>query len=513
MHPSLLPFICLSWIIIIKVLSDVTCDDSQSVCVIVADDDNDIECNFFQSCDGAYAIQSTSSASIYCDGGHSCYNTSFIQHISLLNSANINCQGLMSCAHVSGYLYNNNGNIYCSGEQSCAYSNIQVYEYLYCYGARSCKNSIIFVGEYAIMSGSLSGANSIFYSNSTLTELSFKGADSGYNATVNCGTGHQCDIFCYHNSCTNMIVQCKDIIIDNTNNDKITNCTINIDCQYAEQSDICPDGYQSSPFWINIGQSSLFSFLPNLIDIGMSNYDNSVILCNLSPKCDGWELYPDCRFQTIDTTDTEFPICCTGEEVCLDSNITALVAPSRNNSAVAARCDGHAACGGTRTTIYTISGLGGSIFLSGAYSVESRFGQDLTIETDNDIVCSGTFACYYIYFSNKGLVNARNVYCTGRGSCMYSRIYNITNNVYCYGFAAGYYSEIDTIWNGSVVCASSCKDANIQNINGNVLGSGYETFHSAFIANVSGSLVGLGHYCLTLSNIYNATNVCTIVNM
>ena len=71
--------------------------------------------------------------------------------------------------------------------------------------------------------------NSFFVSGSSFVEFYFRGSQSGYNATVICGDGHQCYIFCDGNGCNGLNVECN-------------GCILSIDCDDAELSDICPDG-------------------------------------------------------------------------------------------------------------------------------------------------------------------------------------------------------------------------------------------------------------------------------
>ena len=80
---------------------------------------------------------------------------------------------------------------------------------LYCYGDRSCADSFIVGGPHRVY-GHLSAQNSIFQSGESSASYRFYGIRSGQNATILCGTGHTCKVYCYSNGCHGLNLTCID---------------------------------------------------------------------------------------------------------------------------------------------------------------------------------------------------------------------------------------------------------------------------------------------------------------
>ena len=134
----------------------------------------------------------------------------------------------------------------------------------------------------------------------------FRGANGGYNATMICGNGLTCDINCFNDACDNLKLTCE-----NENND-YGNCTFEIICVHTEYDSInCPDSYQLP----SIMDGHDFT-MPSLLNVTMSTYENSYILCNSSLKhCVDFDDL-ECVYQNINTTAIESPICCSGGYSC-----------------------------------------------------------------------------------------------------------------------------------------------------------------------------------------------------
>lgn len=513
------------------------CDDNlinDSSCVI-SETSTSIHCAGYRSCEGATIL--TTSASINCYGSYSCYKSTAIENMKPLwsSSGNIRCYGLFSCAnvlHMSAY-----NTIYCYAEQSCFGSVIFTFE-LICTGDRSCANSQVFHNGSISLYGSLSGINSIFYSvgpvGSTF-DYEIYGSYGAYNATIMCGSGHECDIECDGNSCQNLMVQCSDGS-DNT-------CDISISCRYSQQTVVNGEcginyGYKTKSSWIsqlNFDFGSRIN-LPSLIDISISTYENSVIPCDMSLtnalNCNGRDDLSQtaCLLSRFDTTRIVAPICCTAYYGCnsqiQNTNITAVIPSSYNynnshsysnyNSSLihlvkdtAIRCDGYFSCVGYLNSITASNSDGpGNIYFAGTSNDPHGNADTVVVKTiiGYDIFCTGDDSCRY--FDAK---DASNVYCTGGYSCTDLFVYNIANNIYFYGYLSGESALMNNI-EGSVYCSAweACYDSDILNIVGNVVGNGYEVLRFSWIENVTGTVVGMGYNALDDVDVYNVTNVCVI---
>lgn len=210
--------------------------------------DEHINCFGYGSCLNATHIETNRSemdaCSICCTGSYSCFNAKTIRRSAVANGE-VWCNGLLSCAFVSD-MHVEQGLVSCSGEQSCRGSRITLGptaqnsdENLQCWGDRSCMDTNVTTQYATLMSGHLSGTNGVFYSDDNTTKYQFYGSNSGYNATIVCGTGHTCKVICTGNGCNGLTLVCQDKSGSNTN------CTFNVDCNYAEKSDndnVCPNG-------------------------------------------------------------------------------------------------------------------------------------------------------------------------------------------------------------------------------------------------------------------------------
>lgn len=213
----------------------------------------------------------TTSSDYYCSGAYSCYNAVALQRVTNDgNVGSIGCHGLFSCMNAD-LLYNNYGRVVCYEEKSCYNCNIYqmsgttTYD-LECGADRSCAESSIHSTTDVYFSGHLSGINSNIYSYNNLTNYYLQGFESGKGMTIFCGINTTCGIHCHGTACNNVTLICQD--------GTITSCAINATCISAEQSDVCPNGYNISDHDYNVSLR-----LPSIENISISTYDNSLIPC------------------------------------------------------------------------------------------------------------------------------------------------------------------------------------------------------------------------------------------
>ena len=305
-------------------MSQTTCHEYKS-CMFgsLKDGNSSIECYGYRSCERAFIIKGDE---IKCLGSFSCYETT-----NIIGQRLISCEGLGSCANVESISgLGISSWVRCYGELSCLNSTMQDITSASCYGDHSCVDSQITSGSYNRLYGNLAALNTVLYSNYSDTYFYyFEGFESGYNATIICGDGHTCLVYCNGNSCKNLHLQCAD------NGNAL--CVFDINCINAQYDEInCPDGYQI-PSDINE--------MPSLINVTMSTLENSRSVCNSSNYNINCDDYQDskCYNQeiSISTTYTNEPstICCTGYQSCYNAtNIT-----TRGNDSsgdIDIRCDG-----------------------------------------------------------------------------------------------------------------------------------------------------------------------------
>ena len=112
---------------------------------------------------------------------------------------------------------------------------------LTCYGDSSCAESVAQCRGPHYINGNLAGQNSVFLSGADGVEYYFTGKDSGYGATIICQNGHNCTVWCSNDGCNNLRLFEQ-------------GGTLIINCNLAQKSDVCPNGYVLSnpvPSWVN----------------------------------------------------------------------------------------------------------------------------------------------------------------------------------------------------------------------------------------------------------------------
>ena len=172
---------------------------------------------------------------ISCSGSHACVNMSLLQHAGG-GSRGIECRGLESCANIKKMI--TSGYIQCGAEQACSNSMINytdtAYNYLDCSGDRSCWNVVSQGGtdREHYLYANLAALNATLYSGINTSDVNyyFYGGYSGYNATIICQEDTSCNVVCNGTSCNQASLCCEN------------GCNVTIDCDYAQKSEICPNG-------------------------------------------------------------------------------------------------------------------------------------------------------------------------------------------------------------------------------------------------------------------------------
>lgn len=257
---------------------------------------------------------------------------------------------------------------------------------------------------------------------------------------------------------------------------------------------------------------------PDLDSIQFSTIDNSYDLCStMATNARVCENSDDCSSTSIIKSNGG-PICCTGGDACLASNLTVtnLFTSNNNDSQVASfynnrnnkyqigiRRDGAFSLDNTNAQNEVVGG-GHIYFTSSAYTETSTASTSF----DYDVICSGAASCIH-----KPINTARNVYCPSDRSCWYGEVSNIGNNVYGLAYQA-FYARSTNLYNigNNVYCGpyQSCYYANVKNITNSVFGVGYQTLRGAIIEGVGNAVIGIGTECFDGATISNVPKVVSI---
>ena len=444
---------------------------------------SNIECYGYYSCTQATRITSSGNAYIYCYGGYSCAEAGSIEHTGS-SERHILCYGSFSCAYVND-IYNEDGLVECFGELSCAESIIVTDRNdIYCSAARSCYGSNVTSSADFYFHASLAAQNAIIISDASSVNLYVWGYDSTYGAQLICsGT---CNVNCNAGGCNNFSLGCAGAG---------GSCTINTNCNSAEQSEACPNGYVL-PDYLSI---------PSLIDTQFSTYNNSYRSCstsiNSAVNCDD---YQECY--NSGTYNENTPMCCTSYEACeRTTNInTNINVNDTNVYKTAFRADGYYSANQMSGTVFAESG--GNIYLAGAYAnsdTSSSYKTTIKTNGNGDIIVSGYEAAY-----DKILTQARNLYCLGYEACTYGTISSISGMVHASGAFSLRYASISDV-DGSVYCAgqSNCLQTTMSNISGNVICIGYRCLYNSYFYNVNNTVAGYGEESLYSTSMDNVANV------
>lgn len=323
----LLPRIC---------VSQTLCDEAYECVFTSIATTSDIHCRGDNSC-RLTSLHTSSGGEIFCTAAFACYNSPSLRITEGGTFDSIDCYGLYSCAFVENiYIESGGYNAECNGELSCLGSiiNLESSNTLYCHGARSCKDTTVYSKQNNRLGAYLAAENATFYSQDSSVSYYFRGVSSGNNAEVVCGTGHTCTIYCISNACNNLTLTCN-------------NCSdFRIHC-YGEASDVCrEDTPYTMATWRAYEMISPIYQLPDISDVVLSTYDNSLFACfgdtTDSINCGDYQ-DAACYNLTLNSSNiiNDAPICCTGEESCPDTSITSAISNySDFTEAIAIRCDG-----------------------------------------------------------------------------------------------------------------------------------------------------------------------------
>ena len=428
---------------------------------------------------------------------------------------------MFSCSNIS-YLLQHRGDIYCYGEKSCFGSTIihnssADGDWIYCMGYMSCSNTIITTQTGIWIFGYLSLSHSIIYGNGDV-EINFRGVSSGLGTKIICGIGSTCEIGCWTNGCNSLTVECEPMIINDTTIITTDTCTINIACSAngAEQSHLCPDGYNTTfnvqtPSLTDLEQTTAstvqnsFDFCaPNAITSitnETTNATTNVIHCQDDSQCSG---------NTIESR-TGAPICCTGYKSCFNSsnittnykNINFWNSSWGIDTSIAIRCDGYKSCQDVKN-VQAIDG--GNIYFTGTRSGGSNSHDVIKTTGDYDVICSGYASC-----EDNSIQNANNLYCFGYFSCddldNTGEISNIQNNVYMYAGLTSRQMHFRNIF-GNVYCGGrrSCYIGDFNNIGGFIYGSTYRALYYANIFQVNESIIAFGYGTMLYATVSDIKN-------
>ena len=335
MISTIFVFLCIQ-----KTSDSISCDAAKS-CFgqsIRSTDGSGIACNGYRSCEQSLSIAATGGGDINCDGSYACFNSTSIHQSA---SSYTRCRGLFSCANVDS-LYGGTWTL-CYGERSCLNSNVTALQYLRCSGDRSCEGARITTYSYIELQGTLAALNAVLYNGDSAVTYGFRGAYSGYNATVNCLSGQTCSIVCYGNGCNGLKLK--------------GDGTFSIGCSWAEKSDACPSGYEieSTLGSLGIDLSGSIDFMPHPLNLteSISTYENSFELCVNGNNSSNGIICDDsygCQSQNLDSTSGDgilAPICCIAGNSCYGSSqaisISAAILNDTTNEYLDAiiRCDGY----------------------------------------------------------------------------------------------------------------------------------------------------------------------------
>ena len=175
---------------------------------------------------------------IRCGASHACYGMNVLKYNGSSTSRGIECRGLQSCANNDVMV--TTGYIQCYSEQACSNSIINYNQsggYLHCMGDRSCWNTILYgnSNQDDMFYANLAGLNSTLYSGTNGIDINYYlyGGYSGYNSTIICQQGSYCNIHCFGTGCNQATTYCQG---------DSNSCNITIDCEYAQKSQMCPNG-------------------------------------------------------------------------------------------------------------------------------------------------------------------------------------------------------------------------------------------------------------------------------
>ena len=435
-------------------------------------------------------------ASTNCYDAYECADTTIEETDTSGSNKFINCLGLSSCMNsVITTSTSDASYLRCYAEQAC--SNAQATHTIEddnedisvsCLGDRSCINSsITLTGDQSngadssirvSFSGRLSFENgllNIVNSENGDATIEFDGASSGHGATINCNSGSTCEIICSVDACNNLTLLCDGAEYDSSSSD----CSYNIDCDWAEYSDTCPNGYKLD----TIGFNQLLELDPSpydYVNISTSTIYNSVTIC--------------------DYNGTAIAFCCDEYYECNENTYVV------DSELQLFRCDGYYSCGDILNITMIPDGSsddGTDIYATGERGLYKHTDEKTIVnENGGNVYCFGLRSCYRVEF-----YNVNDIYCTSSNSCYETSIYN-ANNIYMYGARSSLFVVTRNI-RSNVYCMTdySCANLNVSNVTGNIYSIGLSSINLAIINDVQGGVFVYGGFALSGTIISNANQL------
>ena len=433
-----------------------------------------VYCDAWKSCIGSTI---SSREDLWCSGAFSCFNSH-----KIFVSDDLRCRGVDSCANINHITVGtqNTGTeplFECMAANACRNSMLQATNYiLLCHAESSCQDSIIVHTPTIVIDAQFAAINSIINSTSIYTNqmtVLLDGYYSGYNLTIICNDGYNCDIICFGiTSCIALNVDCKD----------------GSNCQFYNLTDLTllgnsgDDDTSSIYNYNNISLELILDSIDSIVGRYLSDYsynakniqhfasmemsdyynqscdsdtaDSNILICNDDDQCFD---------QTINSDSYPGGICCTGDESCEDLKFF-----NYNNTA-SVLCLGREGCFTTRLD-----------------------GSDMSSAIDQ--------------------INQAEVFCSGQDACEFAKIYNF-NLVYCNAAQSCQSTQLTNI--SVVMCAAwfSCVNSTMNDID-LVISTGHHSLDGAVITLNNNSYVymlnpnfaffGLSIYCGSGKN-------CTVV--
>ena len=120
----------------------------------------------------------------------------------------------------------------------------------------------------------------------------------------------------------------------------------------------------------------------------------------------------------------------------------------------------------------------------------------------SDTYCGGSQSCKYLV--NNG---GNNIYCNGHHSCEYASLNDINNTWSTATRSLSHSNLVSIKENVYCLALSSCQNAIISHVNGDVYSVGEYGNHDGKISNVNGTIFGIGYQSLASAKIVNSTTV------
>ena len=382
----------------------------------------EVFCRGYKSCFNCESITATSSG-ITCGAGYSCKESGYIFADNF-----IYCLGTASCANTN-YVEVNDSQISCDGSSSCQHSSlIAISNDINCWGEYSCYGSNLTAARNIHFWGSYSGVNSLITSTLTDTEfcINFYGYFAGYNTTIICNDGYECEINCFGNGCVNSFIACHDnstCEINGPNSD--VNCSFdksNYNYNYNNRNLECPIIFDINDYLNGIDWKSKYY-----------NYNNTNIIEIEYPNND-WSLTSIANLQTNNescSTNTNNNYFCADFAACANS----IISTNQNGTESSVICcigDDSCRWSSIRTNIDNQMGVKHQIFCTSYYSCNdaiisysSNSNNSYTKIAGTEIYCQAYRSCSKLELNDGSSISVDYLQCSGDSACVDGNIFNV----------------------------------------------------------------------------------------